>query len=45
LSFEPEVWRAIDCAAKACLCGRVDFRAYKHRVVTILTLHLWVKLM
>ena len=36
-TFEPEVRRAIDCAAKACSCGRVDFRAYKPRVVTVLS--------
>ena len=35
-TFEPEVWRAIDCAAKACSCGRDDFCAYKPRVVTLL---------
>ena len=35
--FEPEVRRAIDCAAKACSCGRDDFRAYKPRVLTINT--------
>jgi hypothetical protein len=34
-TFEAEVRRAIDCAAKACSRGRVDFRAYKPRVVTI----------
>ena len=35
LTFEPEVRHAIDCAAKACSGGRVDFRAYKSRVVTV----------
>ena len=34
-TFKPEVRRAIDCAAKACSCGSVDFRGYKPRVVTI----------
>ena len=30
-TFLPEVQHAVDCAAKACLCGRVNFRAYKPR--------------
>ena len=37
-TFQPEVWRAIDCPAKACSCGRVDFHAYKPWGVTILRL-------
>ena len=35
MTFEPEVRRAIDCAVKACSCGRVDFCAYKPRVVRV----------
>ena len=39
-TFEPEVWRAINCAVKACSSGRVYFRAYKPIVVTI-SIHWW----
>jgi hypothetical protein len=35
-NFQAEVHRAIDCAAKASSCGKVDFRAFKPSVVTLL---------